>query len=535
MNKIIRFAVAAAVIASAPAPVISFAQQAVAPIEAPRFNITRFDVSGNTLLTADEVGRLVAPFTGSARDFADVQRALEAIERAYRDRGLSAVQVLLPEQDITKGVVRFQVIEPKIGRVVIEGNQFFDADNIRRSLPALKEGATPNSVELSRNLQLLAEHPTKQTTVTLRPGGAEDRIDVGVRVADEKPTRFFFTLDNTGTGETGYFRSGFGYQHSNLFNKDHVLTAQYITSPTQPEDVTIFGAGYRIPLYGWNSSVDFVAGYSDVDSGTVQGGLFNVSGSGSLALVRWNWYLPRLGQFEQKVTFGWDYRAYRSDVQLTGTTGTIVPDLTVHPLSIGYSGVRRYSDAELSYYASFAHNLAFGTDGDSAAFERSRVGANANYSILRYGANFVQALPAQWQFRAALNGQYTQDALTSYEQFGLGGPDSVRGYLLRELAGDKGYNTQVELYTPDLAGVFKMSESYRLRFLGFYDFGSFEDNSPPRNAGQEQANLYSMGLGMRLSFKKLVSLRLDAAHIMQPTVNRQSSSTRLTGALAVVF
>ena len=34
---------------------------------------------------------------------------------------------------------------------------------------------------------------------------------------------------------------------------------------------------------------------------------------------------------------------------------------------------------------------------------------------------------------------------------------------------------------------------------------------------------------------KLVSLRLDLAHIMQPTLNRQSDSTRLTGALAVVF
>jgi hypothetical protein len=38
-----------------------------------------------------------------------------------------------------------------------------------------------------------------------------------------------------------------------------------------------------------------------------------------------------------------------------------------------------------------------------------------------------------------------------------------------------------------------------------------------------------------MNYRKLVSLRLDLAQIMQPTLNRQSDSQRLTGALAIVF
>jgi hemolysin activation/secretion protein len=525
---------AAALSCCAVAPDVSLAQQPLAEVASPRFAIKRFDLSGNTLIPPQELEALVAPFTGEGKDFGDVQRALDAVEQAYRTRGYGVVRVLLPEQDITQGVVRFQVVEPRVGRVVIEGNKFFDEDNIRASLPSIKEGETPNSRAMSRNLHVLSEHPTKQTSLTLRPGATEEQVDVVAKITDEKPLRYFFTLDNTGTGETGYFRSGFGFQHSNIANKDHVLTAQYITSPTQIDDVTILGVGYRVPFYRLNSTLDLVAGYSNVDSGTV-GGLFNVSGSGTIGAIRWNYYLPRWGQIEQKVSLGLDYRAFKNDVVLVGGVGSTVPDITIHPLSLTYSGLRRFADAELSFYGSAAANIPGGSDGDGEAFNNSRPDANPNYLIFRAGANYVQSLPGDWQLRGAVNAQYTSDALVSGEQFGTGGPDSVRGYLLREQAGDRGWQAQLEAYTPDLAGRLKMPDTYRLRFLAFYDYGYVEDSDPPRNPGNAQDSIRSIGLGMRMSYRKLVSLRLDLAHILQPTINRQTDSTRLTGALAVVF
>ena len=85
------------------------AQQPLEAIAAPRFDINRFEVLGNTLLTPAQVERAVAPHTGKGKDFADIQRALEALESAYRDAGWGLVQVVLPEQDITKGTVRFSL------------------------------------------------------------------------------------------------------------------------------------------------------------------------------------------------------------------------------------------------------------------------------------------------------------------------------------------------------------------------------------------------------------------------------------------
>ena len=524
---------AAVALCCAWAPYASFAQQPTAAISSPRFTIQRFEVVGNTLLPAQDVERIVAPYIGSDKDFSDVQRALETLEQGYRARGYGIVQVQLPEQDITRGVVQFRVLEPRVGRVVIEGNQFFDERNVRYSLPSVKEGATPNSHDIARNLQILSEHPAKQTNVLLRGGASEDQVDVNVKVADEKPWRVFLTLDNTGTSETGFLRSGIGFQHSNLFNRDHVFTAQYITSPSQVDDVTIVGAGYHMPLPQWQSSFDLIAGYSNVNSGTVQG-LFNVSGSGKIVAARWNLYVPKWADVEQKFSFGLDHREYKNSVLLGGAS--IVPNITLHPVSLTYSALKRYADAELSFYGAVSANLAWGPNGDAGAFQRlgQRVGATEDYLIFRYGATYTQVLPSEWQLRAAFNGQYTEDALVSGEQFGVGGPDSVRGYLVRELASDRGYQAQFEVYTPDLARKGGLSDNSRLKLLAFYDTGTVRRIKELPGEVQRDS-ISSAGIGLRWHYGKQVSVRVDAAHILQPTVNRQTSGTRLTAAAAVIF
>ena len=50
-----------------------------------------------------------------------------------------------------------------------------------------------------------------------------------VKVSDEQPWKVSVTLDNTGTPQTGNYRVGLGFVHANLFDRDHMLTAQYIT------------------------------------------------------------------------------------------------------------------------------------------------------------------------------------------------------------------------------------------------------------------------------------------------------------------
>jgi len=497
----------------------------------PRFDIQRIEVTGNTLLTSSEVERIVTPFVGKQRELADVQRAQAALEQAYRDLGFGAVQVMLPEQNITSGVIQIRVLQPTIGRVNVEGNKHFDTANVRRSLPSVKEGEVPNSKAIARELQLAGEHPIKHPTVLLRSTDKSDQVDVNVKVEDDRPWRVVLTLDDTGTSETGYLRSGIGFQHTNLFDRDHTLSAQYITSPTEPSKVSIYGVGYRIPFYGWNSSLDLFGGYSDVDSGTVQG-LFNVSGSGTIFGAKWNYYLPKWGSIDQKLSLGLDYRAYVNNVTISGVG--VVPDITVHPISLTYSSSLKGTATESGFYAGVFANIPGGSDGGSADFARSRSTATANYTILRMGANVTAAFAGNWQARAAINGQYTRDSLVSGEQFGLGGPDTVRGYLVREVSNDKGYSGQLEVYTPDVAALVSAPGSVRMRGLVFYDFGSVSRNNALPGEVTSQS-ISSVGLGLRANYSKYASLRFDVAHVLRDAGTRQSGDNRISAGLALVF
>ena len=51
------------------------------------FDINRFQVDGNTILPAEKVQELVAPYVGKGKVYGDVQKSLEALENEYRRLG----------------------------------------------------------------------------------------------------------------------------------------------------------------------------------------------------------------------------------------------------------------------------------------------------------------------------------------------------------------------------------------------------------------------------------------------------------------
>ena len=326
-------------------------------------------------------------------------------------------------------------------------------------------------------------------------------------------------MDNTGTYASGKYRVGFGYQNSNMFDRDHTLTLQYITSPEHPSAVTVFGFGYRVPVFSSGNSVDVVAGYSDVTSGTV-GQLFNVAGAGTVVGLRFNHNFDRVENYEHKITYALDYKAFQSNVTFVGSTAPLVPDITVHPASVTYAGTWRGTTSQLDFYASYSQNVfPGGNDGANSDFQERKVGypnparveAKAGYSILRGGANYVYQMWGEWQARTALNIQQTDAALIAGEQFGAGGAESVRGFDERAVSNDRGWRANFELYTPDIAGDLGWTGG-RLKVLAFYDTADLTRNrrQPGESGG---TTISSYGLGLRVQTKNVFSMKVDYAQV----------------------
>lgn len=520
---------------------LTFAQGAAPD---PQFPISRFAVEGATLMPPDRIDETLAPFTGGERTLADVQRARAALEAAYGRLGYGATQVVVPAQEVAGGVVRLRVIEGRVTGVNIEGNRHFDDANIRRSLPALVERAPVDTGRLARELRLANESPVKQTTVVLKGGAEEGDVTAQVRVEDQRPWRFSLGLDNTGTPETGEYRVGVGFQHANLFGRDHVLTLQYVTSPSKETDpdalalppndnVLIAGAGYHVPLYALGDSIDLVAGYANVDSGVVQN-LFAVSGSGWFYGGRYNFGLPAAGALEQKLSLGFDWRIYNNDVTPVGATGSLTPDYTLHPLSLAYSGAYRAAGQDLAFSVAGVQNVPGGNDGTQSTFDAVRPGAPASYTLARATLSYLHALPRGFQARARFAGQYTRDELLPAEQFGIGGMDSVRGFYERQFAGDRGYSGSIEVYSADFGPDLLPPGEWRARVLAFYDFGRVYRINP-EVFEPEVIGISSAGPGIRIAYGTSLSLRFDYGFQIQRGSPPSSDTSRANFSLVWVF
>ena len=468
------------------------------PDAVPRFDIKGYQVEGNTLIPADNLDSILSPFTGKDRDFGDVQEALDALEQAYRDHGFSMVAVSLPEQELESGVVRLKVNENRLGKINIEGNRYFDQANIRRSLPELNEGETPNLNAVSRSLKIANENPARKINLQLMNSDKENEIDANVTVKDESPWKIGITADNTGEKQTGTVRLGALLQHANVFNRDHLLTLQYITSPEKVDHVSIYSLGYRAPIYSLGSSIDLIGAYSNVDSGTISAASnsMDVSGKGTILGLRYNQYLARIGNYEHKLTLGLDYRAYENSVDFLGNQ--LGNNVTVHPVSLTYAGTFAMDQITAGFSLTDLQNLPGRWDGRDTAedIEKVRAGAPRGYNIIRYGANLSYALGADWQARMQVNGQYTNNPLVPGEQYGIGGATTVRGFSERQFSNDQGYSGNVEIYTPDLSGLFGVA-AFQSRLLVFHDRGYVSRNNPlPGDTVSTQ--IASIGSGLRI-------------------------------------
>lgn len=474
-----------------------------------RFDISRYEVHGNTLLPPAEIARLLAPYTGAGRDFGDVQRALEALIAAYQAAGYSVVTVNLPEQELDRGVVRLDVVQTRIGQVRVSGQRHVDAANVRRALPPLREGETPKLDRISAALRLANEHPARKITMKLQGAEREDEVDALLEVADQQPWKGMLNIDNTGNAQTGKTHVGAVLQHANLFGRDHVASLQYTTTAEKPSQMAVWGVGYHIPLYGAGDSVDLFGSYSNVDSGTILGGLVALSGKGAVFGARYNRTLARQGDYQPRLVFGLDHKAFKNSVLFGGAN--YGNDVTVHPLSVNYLGMWTLPNGDASASLTVLRNIPGGNSGRQADFDLARPGAPAGFSVLRFAGAYNRVLGGDWQLRAIGNGQWTPHALIPGEQFGIGGAASVRGFGEREMANDNGISGNLELYTPTLCPA---RSTWQCRALVFYDAAHARRNDAL--AGElRSTTIGSIGVGLRYLVGASLNVQLDLGHIVQ--------------------
>jgi hemolysin activation/secretion protein len=450
----------------------------------PVFTIRGFKVTGENPLGDGETARVLAPFLRSNATLETLQKATVALEAALREKGFGLHRVALPPQEVGD-TVTLSIVKFSVAKVHIEGRSIYDEGNVRRALPELREGESPNFKQLAIQTAIANENPNKQVQVGLRESDEPDKIDATITVKESRPWTFGVGLSNAGAKSTGRDRLTLSGGHTNLFNRDHQFIGAYTTSLERPDDVRQLGLSYKVPLYRLGG----VAGASYTRSDVVGDfGTFTSTGAGHTFGASYTMYLPPAGGRRSYVLLGLEDKVFDATVINDTVVGV---DRRSRPVIVGYTARTDADMATWGYNADFAANTGSGRHNDLASYQNEdpRI-TTIHWKALRGAASYSAAFAKTWTWTARGQFQYSPDVLISGEQFGLGGLGSVRGTDLdRPITGDKGVSATLEVGTPELM--------QGLRAHGFLDAGWLGNNSPNGTNKPRTDRLASAGLGLR--------------------------------------
>ena len=482
-----------------------------------RFEVERFVVEGDSPLSEARTREVLAPFAGEHAGVDGLLAAADALERAIEEAGVPFQRVVLPPQSLEDGEVVLRVTVFELKRVEVRGASHHSEANVRRSVPALREGETPDIGAIARNLAVANRQAWKTTNLTFRESeGSVAGLDATLEVEDRRPRLVWSGLDNTGNASSGPLRWTVGASAGNLFDRDHSVNASYTTSPGHAGQIAQWAVGYGIPIYGFGGMLSTYYVRSDADSGRVLD-VFDVSGAGEFAGLLYTQELSGRGRLSHRISVGIDDRRFDHDL-LYGDSGVDVapPPVRSRPVTLGYGAEYAGDEWGLDLWVGYARSLASGGDGDDAVYDANRAGARSQWDAWRGGAALSWPLPGLWSARALVEGQVANEALIAGEQFALGGARSVRGFSEREIAGDDGLRGSLELWSPGLGRT-------GLRFVLFADAGRVM-NEPSTDSLLIDDTMSSLGAGVHWSWKDRVGVVLDVGVVTDGTPSREDGA-----------
>ena len=507
---------------------------------APRFAIYEFEIEGNSVLTVRAVERAVSPFLGPDRDVADVDKAREALEKAYQGAGFLTVFVDVPEQNVDEGVVRLRVTEGRVEALRVTGARYYSQGVIREVVAELAPGQVPDFNAVQKQLATL-QRDERQVQPVLRPGRAPGTVEAELKVNDRLPLSASVELNNRHAADTDAMRLSASLRYDNLFQRDHGLALSASTAPTAPSQSRVFSATYTAPLAAGRTLVAYAV---RSNSRVEPLGAATVFGNGLTTGLRW------LSSFDAADGFhtlgaGVDYKDLK-ELLVAGDDGISTP-LRYAPFQLTYSGNWAGGPgAQTSFNASHVFALRNvlqrqvdcpGGVGAVDQFACKRAGGDGSFA---YGRGELRHSMRLWggTLAARLSAQFAWQPLPSAEQFVLGGAESVRGYLEAEASGDAGWGAALEWRSANLLGgnaaMANTGFWNELQGLVFVDKG--ETVVREASAGQpSRAALAGTGFGLRVRLAQTVRGEIDIAWPLHDSRSSSTGKPRLHARLQASF
>ncbi|WP_244829816.1 ShlB/FhaC/HecB family hemolysin secretion/activation protein [Caballeronia sp. TF1N1] len=445
--------------------------------------------------------------------FARLAEIRRAVVQRYREAGLPLVDVYVPEQDVSDGVVRIAIAEFRAGRVLPQGNRYFSDALLAREMP-LPTGEPIREADVAAGLALLNSNPYRRVDVIYAPGAAANTTDVVLQTEDRLPLRVYGGYNNDGVPDLGRDRLLAGFDYGNLFGTDARIGYQATASNDlisgnpdiegRPNRARFIAHSFNLiaPL-PWLDRIELFGVYAQSTPRLPDS--YGQTGTSAQLSFRYDWRLPPLekaGAWQQQLQLGYDFKRSNNDLEFGGFQ-VFNANTHVHQFVLAYDLTKSDASGDTHLNASLYASPGY-LDGsnNSDAFDTARLGAKPRYQYLQLSAQRDTPLGATG-FSVSARGlvQWTNNTLLPSEELGIGGDSTVRGYDPYAAQGDRGWNVQTELRSPAITFGFAAMQPFV-----FFDAGHVWNRIP--EAGEvNNASLASIGGGVRFQMSRFVTFR----------------------------
>ncbi|WP_439343147.1 ShlB/FhaC/HecB family hemolysin secretion/activation protein [Vacuolonema iberomarrocanum] len=408
--------------------------------------VDRYEVQGSTIFDEAELAEATAPFTGSVT-FTELLQARAAVTRLYTDNGYLTSGALIPPQTVEDNVVIIQVVEGRLEDIDIEGNRRLNDSYIRSRLRLA--GRTPLNVpRLLEGLQLLQLDPLLETiSADLQAGVDPGTNRLVVSVAEADSFSLTLNLDNERSPSVGSVQRGVTIEELNLTGLGDRALFEY----TNTDGSNSIDASYRVPFNPRNGTIELSFGLGDSDVIEEPFDVLEIDSDS-----RYYELAVRQPLFQSPTQeFALDFAFSRQESQ----TELGIADIGPFPLSPGADDEGRTRISALRFgqdwvQRSSLHVLAgrsqFNVGVDLFDPTINENAPDSRFFSWRGQGQWVRLLGRDTLLFVRGDVQLTGDSLPSFEQIGLGGQATVRGYRQNELLTDNGALISAEVRIPVL-------------------------------------------------------------------------------------
>jgi hemolysin activation/secretion protein len=228
--------------------------------------VRHYEVRGDTLLSNSVLASVFLPHIGTNVTVTEIIKAVSDLQMAYRNRGYVTVKVVLPQQQVTNGIVRVRVFEGKLSEITVAGNRYFSSNNVMRALPSLRTNTLVNGFIFQGELDRANANRDRQISPELAPGIETNTSALHLVVKDRLPLHGRTEVNDLNTPNTPTLRVNSSLVYNNLWQLEHALGVQYSFSPEEYKSgddwnfydlplIANYSGYYRMPL-GTPSSLE---------------------------------------------------------------------------------------------------------------------------------------------------------------------------------------------------------------------------------------------------------------------------------------